>query len=153
MRYLFIVLLLPTLLFAQQKNCSNSFIEKKVKDAVRTYLDDEYEINSTDYFTAAPQQKAEFKKNFDSDYEYVILLVTSKRASQGIVEVLDKNRLLLEKEVQQIHLESDFVELEFEPDYDEPHYIRCAVSYNQTTDNCCVLVVLKRELEDEPKRK
>ncbi len=153
MRLFLLLLLAPSIIVAQQKNCTSTSLEKKVKDAVRTYVDDEYEISSTDYFNATPQQKIEFKKNFDSDFEYVLLLITSKGASQGSIEVLDKNHASQEKEQQLIQLETDFTELEFEPDYDESYFIKCSVNYKQTVEYCAALVVLQREVEVEPKRK
>lgn len=153
MRFLFLLIVLPFALQAQQKNCINSVLEKKLQDVVRTYLDDDYEINTVDYFQALPQQKIEFKKNLNSDFEYVVLLITPQGASFAEIQLLNRNKIEQEKEQSTLLLDSDFIELEFEPYYDDMYLIRCSVQYKQQFNFCAAMVLLERESEDNTKRR
>jgi hypothetical protein len=150
---LMLFVLIPFFTQAQTKNCSTPFIEKKYKDAIRPYLDDEYELESTDYFTSVSNQKVTFKKLFDSDYEYILLLITPNGANAGSIELLDKSNYRQEFEKEMLQLETDFIEMEFEPDYDETYTIVSSISYNTTANNCTILAILKRETEEQPVRR
>ncbi len=149
---LILIFLIPFISYAQHKNCSNTFIEKKYNDAIRTYLDDDYEVEFTDYFKIPNNQKVELKKSFDSDFEYIVILVSPQDAASASIEILDQTREQQEFEKETLNLDSDFVYSEFEPDYDGIYNIICTVSYKRAGDYCSVLTVLKREVAPEPKK-
>ncbi len=153
MRLILFFLFAPLIIQAQTKNCSSTFIEKKYKDAIRPYLDDDYELESTDYFGAANNQKSEFKKAFDSDFEYVILIITPIGTSVASIEILDKSRTQQEFEKETLQLESDLIDLEFVPNYDGTYSVISSMSCKSEGSNCTILAILKREPEPEPNRR
>jgi len=145
--------LLPVMSYAQAGRCTNTFIEKKCEDAARIYLDEDYEPESTVYFRADESPGTQFKKEMDSDFEYIILLITPKGTTSGAISIFDNRQSNKATEKKSLYLDSDYVTLEFTPHYDGVYNLIGTIRTKGGADNCSALVVLKREPDPEPSRR